>query len=113
VTPDWIALSQNRGFYCWTQGEIDRAQTVMDVAQENLDALNLDSNATPAQIDAAIAGHSARCRESVGSLSSSQRCAKWLKPHFSTQSSRRPHVQQLGLRRPSSTLPSLRASGMQ
>jgi IPT/TIG domain len=55
VTPDWIALSQIRDFYCWTEDDITRAQTAVDAAQANLDALNLDPSATQAQIDAAKA----------------------------------------------------------
>jgi len=55
VTPDWIALSQIRDFYCWTQDDINRAQTAVNAAQANVDALNLDPNATQAQIDAAKA----------------------------------------------------------
>ncbi len=44
TTPDWVTLSQNRDFYCWTQADIDRKQAF-------LDALMLDPSSTQEQID--------------------------------------------------------------
>ncbi|WP_106791050.1 IPT/TIG domain-containing protein [Aquimarina sp. Aq78] len=53
VTPDWVSLSQVRDFYMWQSEDITRAQTALDGAQAELDALMLNPATTQAQIDEA------------------------------------------------------------
>lgn len=50
VTADWIPLTFDRNFYCWTQADIDLAQAVLDGAEAALEALQMDPTATEEQI---------------------------------------------------------------